>query len=492
MLFPSTSVKNIATVKNKPEIYPIIRPQQTSRNPNKIHLTKTEEPKINIDRRYNNLLFNLLPKPLKRKVPNLSEYQDKYIPHDVDYVRPIYKKAPGLKAEIKPTKIGFINPDDTKKQIKKRKPDNIDNYKIPEKLKKEIKALDDIDNYNIGTHPFSKVPKGKKIPDDDLSHSRNPGGRKSPEITARNPNARARSSEPKIIRIPKNINPVKSPSGVRLPIQQYKSKNPRGDEEDSPSQKNPGGLSNFSHQSNPKGNLFDNDYGLEGGDNPIAGEDKNKIKAKNPKGNLMTKKEANKKRTSKELGSGKSPSGIQDDKNKRGLEGGDNPFAGDDKNGQMAKNPKGKPITREEAEKMKSPNGKPLFSGKAPNGIADIERGLEGGDNPIAGDDKNGVKANNPKGKPITRKEAKMKNPKGNEIKEGASNPKGISDNMRGLDGGDNPIAGDNKNNKPAKNSKGKPQTKKDYGKPVKGKDGKLGKPYDKIYAGKKTSRRNR
>ena len=34
--------------------------------------------------------------------------------------------------------------------------------------------------------------------------------RKSPEIKARNPNARARSSEPKLIRIPKNTHPVKS------------------------------------------------------------------------------------------------------------------------------------------------------------------------------------------------------------------------------------------------------------------------------------------
>ena len=167
-LFPSTSVKNISTVRNKPPIFPVTKPINTSRNPNNFHLTKTEEPKINIDRRYNNLLFNLLPKPVKKKLPNLSEYQDKYIPHDVDYVKPIYKKAPGIKPEIKPTKIGFINPDDVKKSFKKRKPDSIDNYKIPDKLKREIKALDDIDNYNIATQPFSKVPKGRKIPDEDI------------------------------------------------------------------------------------------------------------------------------------------------------------------------------------------------------------------------------------------------------------------------------------------------------------------------------------
>ena len=87
---------------------------------------------------------------------------------------------------------------------------------------------------------------------------------------------------------------------------------------------------------------------------------------------------------------------------------------------------------------MKNPYSKPLYIGKEPDGIADIERGLEGGDNSIAVEDKDGVKANNLKGKPIT-------------------NPKGISDNIKGLDRGDNLIAADYKDNDSAKNPKGKP-----------------------------------
>ena len=105
---------------------------------------KPEESKRLMDKRYSSFRNNLNPTIGSRNKNTLiSEYDSEYVPYSPEFYVPIYSKNKGLKR--------LENNDSIfRKEIKKKKNyDNIGNYKLPFNLKKQLEALETMEDYNL-------------------------------------------------------------------------------------------------------------------------------------------------------------------------------------------------------------------------------------------------------------------------------------------------------------------------------------------------------
>ena len=106
---------------------------------------KPEESKNLLDKRYSSFRNNLNPKLNSKNNKNnlISEYDSEYVPYSPEFYVPIYSKNKGLKR--------LENHDSIfrKETKKKRNYDNYGNYKLPPNLKKQLEALEKLDDYNL-------------------------------------------------------------------------------------------------------------------------------------------------------------------------------------------------------------------------------------------------------------------------------------------------------------------------------------------------------
>ena len=325
-----------------------------------------------IDKRFNNLKYNLIPKN-SNKNTNRTEYNNQYISYPSDNI--IDEGGNSNRFYSNPKKI-------------KNKIDVLDNYNIPEKLKKEVRSIDEIDDFNYNnslafTSPIKKYNVTKNN-DDKLNnlnnieknvifsrrknHEIDPGGNQRLNKNNNNKNKslspvfRGRTKKNNYLLDNHNLKKINLEEESNFIGEELKKKH-----------------KNLNNKFNDF-NLEKNEVGIDGGENPIAGEDIDGIIYKKTKGKFFKKidylniknKEENKIILSGDLPNGES---IFD----RGLDGGENPFAGDNKKNENINNPIGFMTTKSDVINNNNFKIEPGFN---PIGINDIENKKPGGNNP--------------------------------------------------------------------------------------------------------------
>jgi hypothetical protein len=245
-----------------------------------------QENKKAIDKRYNNLKYNLIPKNSRNKSP----LTDIYFSRQKDNLK---------NTELYSNRV-YSNPKKLKSKV-----DGLDNYNIPEKLKKEVKSIDEMDNYNYNFSLTNTSPILNK------NMSRNKSERKNYFNRLENPNGLERKKKNEIDpggnqNLYKNkTNKIKSLSPKLKKKQKYLTNNFVNDSINNTNIKiNKDEEINSEEELNNKndykilkkkfeninskefGNLEENEKGLDGGENPIGGEDIN--------GNIYKKKKGRK------------------------------------------------------------------------------------------------------------------------------------------------------------------------------------------------------